>query len=256
MADWNPDQYEKFKQQRDQPFWDLLAMVRPRPGMRIADLGCGPGRLTQMLHQKLGAYQTVGFDNNATMLGRARPLAARGLGFAHADIAHWGEPRSWDVVFSNAALHWVPNHEYLFARLSRTLTLGGQLAVQVPSNDDQPHHVAADWAGRDMGLVPYEPKVLAPEIYATLLNELGFVEQHVRLQVYDHHLHSRDEIIEWVKGTSLLAWKSQLSEAQWPQFLARYRERLFAMIPEESPVFFPFKRILMWGRLAVTKGTG
>jgi trans-aconitate 2-methyltransferase len=249
MADWNPDQYERFKRERDQPFWDLLALVRGRPGMRVADLGCGPGSLTKALHEKLGAHQTIGFDNSEAMLTRAKALAGGGLDFAHADIARWGQPRTWDVVFSNAALHWVPNHEHLFARLARALTAGGQLAVQVPANFDQPTHVAANWAARELGLSPYEAPVLPPETYATILDELEFGEQHVRLQVYAHHLPSREDIVEWSKGTTLMAWRSQLSEAQWPEFISRYRERLFAMVPDESPLFFPYKRILIWGVL-------
>src|SRR5262249_36113786 len=173
---------ERFKRERDQPFWDLLALVRARSGMRVADLGCGPGSLTRALHEKLGAHQTVGFDNSEAMLARARLLSGGGLEFAHADIATWRQPRAWDIVFSNAALHWVPNHEHLFGRLARALTPGGQLAIQVPANFDQPTHVAANWAARDLGLSPYENPVLAPETYATILDELEFRERHLRFQ--------------------------------------------------------------------------
>jgi trans-aconitate 2-methyltransferase len=256
MADWDPAQYEKFKRERDQPFWDLLALVQPRPSMRVADLGCGPGSLTRALHDKLGAYQTVGFDNSPAMLERARAFSGGGLAFAHADIATWGERRTWDLVFSNAALHWVPDHERLLGHLTYTLTPGGQLAVQVPANHDQPTHVAAEWAGKQMGLEPRKSPVLAPEMYATLLDELEFSEQHVRLQVYAHALDSREDVVEWVQGTALLAYKTQLDDAKWPEFLARYRECLFEMIPDDKPFFFPFKRILMWGRRASPASSG
>src|SRR5262249_1090148 len=117
-------------------------------------------------------------------------------------------------------------------------------------NYDMPTHVVAEALGRELGLPPREPSVLSPEAYATLLHRVGLVEQHVRLQVYPHVLASREDMIEWVKGTALLAWKAHLSAAPWATFLARLRERLFALVPDERPLFFPFKRILLWGARA------
>ncbi len=57
---WNPEQYERFKTERAQPFHDLLALVEPRPGMRVVDLGCGTGELTRLMHEQLEAAETLG----------------------------------------------------------------------------------------------------------------------------------------------------------------------------------------------------
>src|SRR2546426_3565098 len=84
---WDPAQYERFHDERARPFLDLLALVRPRPGMRVVDLGCGTGELTARLHQELAARETLGIDRSEAMLARARPRAKDGLRFEAGDIA-------------------------------------------------------------------------------------------------------------------------------------------------------------------------
>ena len=59
---WNPLQYERFREERSQPFYDLLALVRPKPAMSVVDLGCGTGELTRELHVRLAAQSTLGID--------------------------------------------------------------------------------------------------------------------------------------------------------------------------------------------------
>ena len=117
MADaWKPAQYERFREERAQPFWDLAALVDPRPGMTIVDLGCGTGELTAQLHQKLQARETIGIDSSAAMLARAPSVP--GLRFEQRDVAGFAPQDRFDLVFSNAALHWIPDHAGLFKRLT------------------------------------------------------------------------------------------------------------------------------------------
>ena len=92
--------------------------------------------------------------------------------------------------------------------------------------------------------------VLPPEEYATLLYGLGYVEQTVRLQVYGHVLESPDAVVEWVRGTLLTDYESRMPAPMYQEFVARYRERLNAALGNQRPYFYPFKRILIWGRLA------
>src|SRR5436309_1061495 len=141
---WDPAQYARFQAERAQPFNDLLALVRREPGMRVVDLGCGTGELTRDLHRELEAQQTVGIDSSDAMLAKARPLAGDGLSFEPGDIATFAPVATWDLVFSNAALHWIPDHHALLARLTAALAPDGQLAVQVPANHDHPSHVVAE----------------------------------------------------------------------------------------------------------------
>jgi trans-aconitate 2-methyltransferase len=245
---WNPDQYGCFRTERQQPFFDLLALVRPEPGMVAVDLGCGTGELTRILDERLGARETVGIDGSAAMLERAADYAGGDVRFEHADIADFADRGAWDLVFSNAALHWLPAHEALFERLTIALRARGQLAVQVPANFDHPSHVVAVELARDFGISSHQAGVLAPEAYASLLHRLGYAEQHVRLQVYGHPLASSDGVVEWVKGSLLTDYQRRLPPDAFAEFLARYRERLLARLGDARPYFYAFKRILLWGR--------
>ena len=245
---WDPEQYERFRAEREQPFRDLLGLVRPRPDMRIVDLGCGTGELTRELHRELAARQTVGLDSSPAMLERSAPHAGGGLRFEPGDIASFAERDAFDLVFSNAALHWVPDHEALLARLTNALRTHGQLAVQVPANFDHPSHLTATEVGAELGLTPHPVNVLAPERYAVVLHRLGYADQHVRLQVYAHRLGSRDDVVEWVKGTLLTDYTRRLEPDVFDEFLRRYRDRLLARLADTRPFLFTFKRILLWAR--------
>src|ERR1044071_6821765 len=145
---WNPSQYERFRNERSQPFFDLMAMVEPRPAMRVVDLGCGTGELTEVLHKHLHASETLGIDSSAAMLAKSEALAGDGLRFEQQDISDFAADHYYPLVFSNAALHWTANHVEVLRRLTVALVVGGQLAVQVPANNDHPAHtVAAELAG-------------------------------------------------------------------------------------------------------------
>jgi trans-aconitate 2-methyltransferase len=250
---WSPAQYNRFAAEREQPFWDLAALLEPVPSPALVDLGCGDGRLTAALHERLGARSTIGIDSSAAMLAKARAYAGGALSFVDGDLATW-RGSDQDVVFSNAALHWAPEHARVLERWRDALAPGGQLAVQMPSNADHPSHrvsreLAAEWLGDSAPPDPVDANVLAPEAYAELLDRLGFEPIHVRLQVYPHRLASSAEVVEWVKGSSLTRLKPVLSDERFEEFVAEFRRRLLAEIGQRSPYLYTFKRILLWGRL-------
>jgi trans-aconitate 2-methyltransferase len=249
---WDPEQYNRFAAEREQPFWDLARLLAPVESARVADLGCGDGRLTSMLHAVLGAADTVGVDASPAMIGSAATHASAHVTFELADIGRWSRPDSYDIILANASLQWVPDHPSVIGTWTGSLRPGGQLAVQVPANADHPAHlVAAEVAAELLGDPPVDPvtqNVLVPEGYAVLLDELGFVEQQVRLQVYLHHLSSTADVVEWVKGTTLTRFKEAFGPEGWERFVDLYRQRLLAVLGDRSPYVYPFKRILMWAR--------
>jgi len=255
---WDPARYERFAAERAQPFWDLVALLEDAPIRRAADLGCGTGALTAALAEQRAIDDVVGIDASANMLAEAAGRARPGLRFEHGDIATWTAPAAYDLVLSNAALHWVPDHQAVVARWWAAVAPGGQLAVQLPANADHAaHRVAAEVAASPpfreamAGTPPPDPvatNVLAPEQYAILLDHLGAERQHVRLQVYGHTLARSVDVVEWVRGTTLTRFTNVLPAELHAAFLAAYTERLLALIGDRAPYFYPFKRILCWAR--------
>jgi trans-aconitate 2-methyltransferase len=250
---WNPDQYNRFADDREQPFWDLAGLVEaPSQPPALVDLGCGDGRLTAELHRRMEAARTVGIDSSAEMLERARDHAGAGVSFEAGDLAAWSGAAN--IVLANASLQWVPDHHGVLARWRSGLGPGGQLAVQVPANNTHASHVVArelagEWMGEAAPPDPVEANVLAPEDYASVLYELGFHRQHVRMQVYAHVLESTASVVEWVKGTSLTRFRPVLPARRFDEFVDEYRTRLVARLGDHRPFLYTFRRILFWGRL-------
>jgi len=240
---WDVDQYERFKEERAQPFRDLVALIDPRPNMRIVDLGCGTGELTRELHEQLHASETLGIDSSESMLSKATP--STNLHFQLADIATFQSDRPFDLIFSNAALHWLPDHEQLFARLASLLAPNGQLAVQMPANHDHPSHRIAAELATSFGIEPRTVNVMTPESYAALLHQLGFARQHVRLQVYGHVLPSTVDVVEWTKGSTLTPYREALPADRYEEFLSEYTTRLVGALGDAHPYFYTFKRVLI-----------
>ena len=255
MDPWNPTQYDKFRREREQPFFDLLTLIKPASGLRAVDLGCGTGALTALLHARLQARETVGIDRSARMLEAAmRHDRPAGLRFALGTIEAFDGRHEYDVIFSNAAFHWIDDHAALIPRLSAALTPGGQLAFQVPAMHDDPSHTVAE------ELTTAEPfrkafggwhrpqPVLTPDGYARLLDHAGFTEQHVRLVVYPHVLEGPESVVDWMKGTLLTEYERHLPPELFARFVDDYRAHLLARLDRTRPFFFPFTRILCWGR--------
>jgi trans-aconitate 2-methyltransferase len=255
---WDPRQYDKFQREREQPFYDLLAMVRPGVGMRVVDLGCGTGKLTRVLHQRLQALETIGIDSSASMLAATRttpPLA--GLRFQQGTIEEFARHGSSpDLIFSNAAFHWVDCHEALVRALFDALGRGGQLAFQLPAQHEDPSHVVAqDLAAEEpfrsaLGGWRKPQPVLTADAYARLLFKCGFADTKVRLIVYPHVLARPADVIEWMKGTLLTEYARHLPAELFEPFVDEYRRRLVERLEPAEPFFFPFKRILCWGQKA------
>ncbi|MGE5245605.1 MAG: DNA polymerase IV [Betaproteobacteria bacterium] len=254
LDNWDPAQYEKFQREREQPALDLVALVQPAADMRVVDLGCGTGRVTKQLHERLRARETLGIDRSARMLEAAGADLPPGLRFEQGTIEAFDAESAFDVVFSNAALHWVTDHEHLIARLARALRPDGQLAFQVPYSHDHPsHQVAEELTGEEPFLAAFSgwhrpQPVLPPETYARLLFANGFAEPRVQLVVYPHVLAGPEAVVEWMQGTLLTEYDRHLPPGVFPSFVEAYRRRLLERIEPSRPFFFPFKRILCWGR--------
>ncbi len=249
---WDVEQYDRFAEQRRRPALDLLERVPPAPGGRVADLGCGSGWCTPLLHERTGAAETVGVDSSARMLAGADARRGAGIHFVHADLAALdGE---WDVLFANASLQWLPDHRRLLPRLVGRLRLGGTLAFQVPANFGHPSHVVADEVGRRFGLQPLARAidVLDAPAYAEVLHTAGVEDPDVVLRVYGHRMARTDQVIEWVSGTLLTSFEQRLEPDVFAAFRHEYRATLLERLGDPSgasPYFYAFPRILASGRL-------
>jgi trans-aconitate 2-methyltransferase len=243
----DPQQYARFSDERSRPFFDLLARVPERPYRDIVDLGCGSGVLTASLSERWPEARVVGLDNSPQMLAGAAKLVKPGqLEFAQGDIAAYAEAN--DLVFSNAALQWVDNHETLFPRLAGLVRERGVLAVQMPDNFHEPSHTLIQTTAQDgpwtAKLEGYKTLGVRPlRFYLDILLGLG-MRVEAWSTTYHFLLQGENAVLEWMKGTTLQPILAMLDEDDRRGFLEAYGAALKREYPAgPHGTFFPFRRM-------------
>jgi trans-aconitate 2-methyltransferase len=248
---WDPTQYLRFGGERLRPALDLLAQVSIERPRFVVDLGCGAGNVTAILKQRFPAAEVLGIDGSRPMLQKAR-AAAPDCTFLEADIGLWQPDRPPDLIFSNAALHWLPNHGMLFPRLVSLLAPGGMLAVQMPAMHDAPFRrlqslVASEgpWAEALRG-VGSAPDILPATAYWDLLRpHVGRLDMWET--TYFHALQGSDAVLEWASGSSLRPFLDILSADLRDAFRQAYAEAIRPHYPPrpDGSTLLPFRRLFM-----------
>lgn len=255
---WNVTEYERFSDERARPFHDLVDRI-PTAGAvaSVVDLGCGTGELTRTLCDRFPQAVILGVDNSPEMLtaARARGIPGR-LQFEAGDAGRFRASSPVNVLVSNAALQWVPDHERLVPQLAAAVAPGGFLAVQMPSNFDAPSHTLlyetaaeAPWADT-LAPVLRVPPVRPIGFYVETLLGLGFSVDAWET-TYIHVLRGEDAVLGWTRGTALRPVLDALDPATAEAFVARYAAKLRAAYPSlagEAGTLFPFRRIFFVAR--------
>ena len=253
---WGPSQYLKFAAPRLRPALDLLTRVDAEAPAAVYDLGCGAGAATRLLAARWPAAAITGVDSSPEMLSRARrEEGGATIAWVKTDLAEWVPPDAADVLFSNAALHWLEDHARLFPRLIGCLRPGGVLAVQMPRNHEAPSHAcmaeaarAGPWRARLEAVLRPTP-VEAPGAYYEILAPLAAAVDMWETE-YTHVLDGENPVVEWTKGTALRPLLDALEVEERDGFLAEYAARLAAAYPRrrDGTTLFPFRRLFMVAR--------
>jgi trans-aconitate 2-methyltransferase len=249
MHSWDAGQYLRFADERTRPAHDLLGRVDLAEPRLIVDLGCGPGNSTALLKERWPQAAVGGLDASEDMLAAGR-RDHPGIDFALGDIAAWRPDAPCDLVFANASLQWVGDHEALLPRLLDGVAKGGRLAVQMPRNHDFATHalmrqVAAEGEWRDRLAGARDPSpVKPPEFYYDLLAPhcTRFVLWETNyIQVMD----GVPAIVSWLRGTGLGPFLARLSKAEQPVFLDRYSALLDEAFARraDGKVLLPYPRL-------------
>ena len=254
---WDPGQYHRFTDHRLRPALDLLNRVPIADASSVCDLGCGSGNVTRLIAGRFAAARVTGVDVSSEMLAKAAETPGR-IEWVQADIAKWEPERSPELIYSNAALHWVDDHAALFPRLFEFLAPGGCLAVQMPLSYAMPSHVLmretlADDSengarlGDDALAAAVARKwvldageyhdLLAPRARSVDLWETEYLQR----------LEGEDPVFEWVRATGLRPILNGLAGAERERFIEVYRKRLRTAYPRRADghTLYPFRRLFM-----------
>jgi trans-aconitate 2-methyltransferase len=248
---WNPDQYLKFAQPRLRPALDLLGRIPVQAPATVCDLGCGAGNVTRLLSERWPAAAVTGVDDSAAMLAAARESIS-GVTWVQASLAAWRPDVPVDVLFTNAALHWLPDHDRLVPALADLVAPGGVLAIQMPRNFAAPSHTAildtirgGVWRSRLEPMWRQTP-VQTPAFYHGLLAGRGRAVDIWETE-YLHVLRGEDPVKEWTKGTWLKPFLDRLEGDERQAFERDYARRVAAAYPAQpdGTTLFPFRRLFI-----------
>lgn len=249
VTDWNPSKYAQFGDLRLRPALDLLARVGDLPPGAVVDLGCGNGPVGAALAARWPDRDLIGVDQSPAMLEKARETGAYAR-LIQADVADWQADAPPALIFSNAVLHWLPDHDRLLPRLAGMLAPGGMLAVQMPRQFKAPSHrflrdIAASMFPDRFDFADYQPPVRSSESYWALLEPLGAVDawETDYVQKLDPWADGHP-VRRFTESTAMRPFLEKLTGAEAAEFIHAYETALGAAYPPmaDGSVLFPFRR--------------
>lgn len=244
---WDPGTYNRFRGLRLRPALDLLRSIGPLPEGDVIDLGCGAGAVGPALGQL--RRRLVGVDSSPEMLDHAERSGSYDV-VEETDLGTWQAETPPAMIFANAALHWLPDHQTLMPRLAKMLTPGGVLAVQCPNQNRAPSHRL--WLQIADELFPGRvdrktlPALLLPAEYHRLLSPLGKVSlwetEYYQELAPDAEGHPVRRFTEATFARPIL---SALSGDERKRLIGEYEKVIGKAYPEgaNGTVLFPFRRL-------------
>lgn len=248
--DWNPDLYLKFNKERIQPSIDLVSRIAINNPKYIVDIGCGPGNSTQILVERWPQARVIGLDNSPSMIEKAQkdyPNQEWYVLDAGKDIIL----DTFDVVFSNATIQWIPNHEKLLGKMDVWLKPKGVLAIQIPMFWDMPignailkvaeedRWIALTSSVKELFTIHHYNRYY--DILSSLFRTVDMWETH-----YMHVMESHESILEMIRSTGLKPYLGALqTDADKADFESQVLQHIRSDYPlqKNGKVLFPFKRL-------------
>ena len=250
--EWDSQLYLRYEEERTQPSLDLASKIPLEAPGEIIDLGCGPGNSTLVLRKRWPNARLVGLDSSPAMIDHARQDSA-GIEWRVADIQGWSEPDRFDLIFANASLHWIADHQSLTRRLIHTVKPRGVLAFQMPALYNQP----ASQAVKDLAKSPSWKPYRLEERYTLCVHEpsayydwLAPLSSQLRIweNVYFHEMENHQRMIEFYSSTGLRPYLEGLpSEELRDRFKADVQDSYRSLFPAQinGKILFPFRRLFV-----------
>ncbi|MDV2480531.1 methyltransferase domain-containing protein [Methanoculleus sp. Wushi-C6] len=266
---WNPDDYRQHSSTQASWAHELIAKLDLSGNERVLDLGCGEGKVTAEIAARLSSGSVLGLDLSPDMIAFARehlpPERCPNLRFVEGDMLDLPFDGEFDVVFSNAALHWVPDHGRVFSGIARALRPGGRVLLQMGGKGNAaPVLALADamleeepWKDLFDGPVP-RYAFYGPEEEREWLAEAGLTPVRVELIGKDMsfdkatdetsgarapQVRGLDGLMGWIRTTWLL-YLDRLPEEARPAFVAELANRYVERHPSpDGRIHVPMVRL-------------
>ncbi|PVD51551.1 trans-aconitate methyltransferase [Terrimonas sp.] len=251
---WNSGKYNQFKNIRYQPFFDLMEMISGEGIRNAVDIGCGTGEQIAILSEKFEGTSFLGIDSSDEMLAGSEIYANEKLQFQNSTIEAFAKnDSSWDLVLSNAALQWTDNHAELFPILISKLNTNGQLAVQMPVQNENVLNQLLIKLVQENPFIDYlkvwkrVSPVLSIDEYAQIMFDSGLSKIQIIQKVYPIIADSPQKLFDFISGSSLIPYLERMSGNEQEIFISEYNGRIEKAF-KKFPAIYAFKRLLLYGR--------
>ena len=249
-SDWNPGLYLKFGDERTQPSVDLVSRIKAINPRNIIDVGCGPGNSTMVLANRWPEAEIYGLDSSRAMIEKARLDYPEKI-WLQGDILDFVPEQKYGIVFSNAVLQWIPDHEKLVSGLFDMVDAGGALAVQISLFSSMTmgkiiEDVSSSGVWQKLmegcsGLFTYNSSSF---YYNLLAEKAGTIEMWETS--YIHVMDSHQALLDWIRSTGL---KPYLDRLPADEMKRKFEQEILEDIKKRyraeanGKVLFPFLRL-------------
>eukprot|EP01088_Endostelium_zonatum_P008744 TRINITY_DN21901_c0_g1_i1.p1 TRINITY_DN21901_c0_g1~~TRINITY_DN21901_c0_g1_i1.p1 ORF type:complete len:278 (-),score=57.31 TRINITY_DN21901_c0_g1_i1:4-837(-) len=223
----------------------------------ILDFGCGPGNITPFLHERYPEAEIVGLDSSQDMINTARKKTfGPKVRFEVGDMTTYIPEKKVDLLYSNAAIHWIPNHEVLLPHIvNNIIAPGGVLAFQIPDTRVQPSHTEMKKVAEELGWGDLVKDVRIPRCeqdqrwYYNLLAD-SCDNLNIWTTTYAQILQGEDPVANYTASTGLKAVMEALGGEETEKsktFFEAYKKRMREVYPpsEDGSTLFPFTRFFV-----------
>ena len=241
---WNAKDYERHSQAQQKWARELIGKLDLTGTENVLDLGCGDGKVTAEIARSIYSGSVIGVDNSRSMIELAKeqyqPDKHPNLSFRVMDASSLSFEERFDVVFSNAALHWVKNHEPVVKGLYKSLKSGGKILLQMGGKGNASYILSVldeiqsypEWQQYfDNFEFPYG--FLGIEEYEKLLLESGFNINRVELIPKDMEHAGKSGLKGWIR-TTWLPYTERVPEEIRDKFIDTISTKYIERVPMDS----------------------
>lgn len=253
---FDADAYEKASAHQKEWGLRLIGELDLRGNERILDLGCGDGRLTAELARFVPQGSVLGIDASEGMIEAAQKHASNNLRFEVKDIDTLNWDREFDLVLSNATLHWIKDHARLLHNVFRALRAGGVGRFNFAGDGNCSHFFKV--IRETMMLPQYRPYfdefdwpwfMPTTQQYETLMRQSEFGDFRVWAENVDRFFPGAEAMIRWIDQPSLVPFLSYVAQEDRQGFRAFVIERMVQETRQaDGRCFETFRRINVWAR--------
>ncbi|WP_406658081.1 methyltransferase domain-containing protein [Methanolobus sp. ZRKC2] len=243
--------YEKSSSHQKEWGERLIKEIDLKGTEHILDLGCGNGLITKALAERVPEGSVVGVDSSSSMLERARFHQLDNMEFRLLDISDIIFDREFDIVFSNAAMHWVRDHGNVLRKIYASLKSGGIMRMQFAGEGNCPtlskvleesmSSAAFEQLFQDFEWPWYMPDANS---YEDMLSSAGFMKYRVWMEDADRNFQDDQSFVGWIEQPSLVPFMNALPEESYALFRDTVIEKTKAAALQADGTYFEaFRRI-------------